>query len=428
MTSHSTSPRRTGFLRHPHAFAIALVALLASAPSSPAGNSGIEHQRILWIADPSTEAVVSWTTREPGETHRVFYDTEPRGGKLAAYAHRADSFMDGMFTMVDEDAAWVEPGYYHHVRLQGLQPAKLYHFVIVSDERVSREYHFVTAPDEDREFAMLFGGDSRIGGNKPVEHNDRRKMNGRMASLLKANPRILGLIHGGDYCQTAHWRFMDAWLSDHELVITDEGRMLPIIPVRGNHDMQVGFEEAFPLPEGAHNYYYSIPLSPKVAVVVLNTEISLGGSQRGWLDSELEKLRPQNRWLLAAYHRPAYPSVRSPQDGAARRTHWVPLFEKHNIDLACESHDHALKRTLPIRDGEPDHENGIIYIGDGGLGVPQRKPDPERWWFGGEGFAKSIHHVHMFEFGRETLRVRAFGMDGDTLDDFRIHPRAASGE
>lgn len=409
----------------PFLFPIAFVLLVSFSLAALA--SGIEHQRIMWVADPSQEAVVSWTTREPGEIHRVFYDTEPRQGALDGYAHRADSYMDGMFTMVDEDAKWVNPGYYHHARLEGLEPATLYHFVIVSDDRVSKEYHFVTAPSDDREFAMLFGGDSRIGGSTPIEHNDRRKMNERMTSLVKANPQILGFIHGGDYCQTAHWRFMDHWLSDHELVITDQGRMLPIIPVRGNHDMQAGFEEAFPLPEGMNDYHYSVPLSSAAAVVVLNTEISLGGSQRRWLASELERLRPENRWLLAAYHRPAYPSVRSPQDGAPRRTHWVPLFEKFNIDLACESHDHSLKRTLPIRDGEPDRENGITYIGDGGLGVPQRDPDPKRWWFGGEGFTKPVHHVHMLEFGREILRVRAFGMDGGTLDDFRIHPRTTHG-
>lgn len=413
--------RRTGFFGFFPA--IILFAFATCALPSVASGAGIEHARVLWVADPSTEAVVSWTTREPGESHRVHFDTMPRHAKPADYAHRADSFKDGMFTMEQEDEKWVKPGYYHHVRLADLQPATVYHFVIASDGQVSREFHFVTAPADDREFAMLFGGDSRIGGGTPVAHNDRRKMNERMASLLKANPRILALLHGGDYCQTAHWRFMDAWLSDHERVITDQGRMLPIIPVRGNHDMQVGFEEAFPLPDGARDYYGSIRLSSEVALVTLNTEISLGGDQKRWLGDELQRLRPQHRWLFAAYHRPAYPSVRSPQDGASRRRHWVPLFEKHNIDLVCESHDHALKRTLPIRDGEPDHENGIVYIGDGGLGVPQRTPDPTRWWFGAEGFTKPTHHVQMLEFGRESLRVRAFGMEGDTLDDFRIHPR-----
>jgi hypothetical protein len=383
-----------------------------------------EHHRVLWMQNPSEEAVISWTTRFAGKNHTVYYDTEPRNGNLSAYANRVKTFKDGAFTMNSEDAKWVKPGFFHHVHLKRLRPATTYYLVMVSDDEVSREFHFVTALADDRPFAMLFGGDSRIGGDDPYAHQDRRNMNLRLSALLKANPTVLGLVHGGDYCQRAEWRYLDAWLSDHELTTTEAGRLLPVIPTRGNHDMAVGFVEAFSWPTGLEHYYYSLKLSSRTALMILNTEISLGGDQRKWLDGELAKLRRANRWVFTSYHRPAYPSVRAEQDGASRREHWVPLFEKYHLDLACESHDHALKRTLPIRDGKPDLENGIVYIGDGGLGVPQRKPDPERWWFkGGGGFTKPVHHCHLFEIGKEDFHVRAFGMDGGILDDFRLHPR-----
>lgn len=385
--------------------------------------AAIEHQRVLWMDNPANEAVVSWTTRSEGGNHKVYFDTTPRKGQLDAYASSTESFKDGKFTMRKEDEKWSKPGYFHHVHLEGLKPATIYYFVMVSDDVVSEEYHFVTALADDRPFSLLFGGDSRIGTNEPYEHNDRRKMNLRMAATLEANPTILALVHGGDYCQYAEWRFLEPWLEDHELTITKANRMLPIIPTRGNHDTQIGFEEMFSWPEGPKDYYYSIRFSPQAGLVVLNTEISLAGDQRKWLDRELKKLRGDSRWVFASYHAPAYPSVRSMQDGASRRDNWVPLFEEHNVNLVCESHDHALKRTLPIRDGKPDMENGITYIGDGGLGVPQRQPDLNRWWLKSPGFAKSVHHFHMLEFGTDVLRVRAFGMEGDTLDDFRIEPR-----
>ncbi len=392
---------------------------LQAATEKPA----IEHQRVLWMVNPAEEAVISWTTRFEGKAHQVYFDTVSRKGKLDQYASRKDTFRDGLFTTVAEDSKWAEPGYYHHVHLNGLQPATVYYFTIVSDENISPEYHFVTALADDRPFAILSGGDSRIDGGTPYAHNDRRKMNERMVALLEANPTILALAHGGDYCQRAEWRYLDGWLSDHEIIVTKTGRLLPIIPARGNHDIQIGFEEVFAWPDGPGNYYYTAQLSADAALVVLNTEISLGGDQRTWLAKELKGLRPENRWVMATYHKPAYPSVRAVQDGASRRDNWVPLFEEFNLDLIYESHDHALKRTLPIRNGKPDIENGLTYIGDGGLGVPQRKPDPQRWWFKEPGFTRPIHHVHMIEFGREDLRVRAFGMDGETLDDFRLHPR-----
>lgn len=409
-------------------FMVATIALLI-APVLLTADEPVEpptfHHRVLWMKNPQHEAVLSWTTREAGERHVVHYDTVARGGDAAAYAMTATSFKDGMYTMKDADAAWVQPAFFHHVHLAGLAPDTIYYVAFSSDGAVSREFHFRTAPAEDIEFAMLFGGDSRIGTSDPYKHTDRQNMNLRMRALFEEFPNIYGLIHGGDYCMLAEWRYLQAWLSDHELTTTEAGRLLPIIPARGNHDRGIGFEEMFSWPNFDRNYYYKTSLSPAVTLVTLNTETSLGGDQRDWLEATLQATRPDSRWLLVSYHRPAFSSVRPLQDGASRRDNWVPLFEKFNVDLVLESHDHALKRTLPIRSAAHDPKNGIVYIGDGGLGVPQRTPDPTRWWLQEPGFTKSVHHVHVLEFGAEGMRVRAFGMDAEIHDDFTLTPRNA---
>ncbi|MFP4171317.1 MAG: hypothetical protein ACLFV4_00245 [Candidatus Hydrogenedentota bacterium] len=66
------------------------------------------------------------------------------------------------------------------------------------------------------------------------------------------------------------------------------------------------------------------------------------------------------------YHVPAYPSHRSYDGGVQTqvRENWVPLFEGNNVQVAFENHDHAYKRTYPIRDGEIS-SGGIVYLGDG---------------------------------------------------------------
>jgi hypothetical protein len=194
------------------------------------------------------------------------------------------------------------------------------------------------------------------------------------------------------------------------------------VVARGNHDRGIGFEEMFHWPGKEHDYYYVTQLSAKVALVTLNTEISLAGDQSRWLGRTLRKLRPANDWLFVQYHKPAYPSVRGWSDGADRRYYFVPQFEEHNVDLVMESHDHALKRTLPIRDGGP-HPRGITYIGDGGLGVPQRTPDPTRWYVQPPGMVKAVHHVQFIEFTKAQLRIRAFGIDGEVHDDYAIAPQ-----
>ena len=399
------------------------------APMKPAPDSGTFHHRVLWIENPQSEAVLSWTTRQAGTNHRIFWDTVSRQGDVAAYANQQSTFKDGQFTMTARDEAWVKPAYFHHVHLSGLEPDTVYYVVFASDGDTSAEFHFRTAPAEDKTVAVLFGGDSRIGGADPYDHNDRQKMNMRMRTLFEESDDIYAFVHGGDYCQVAQWRFLEPWLTDHELTTTTSGRLLPVIPARGNHDRDIGFEEMFSWPTLTTNYYYRTSLTPEVLLVTLNTEMSLGGDQRDWLEATLAAERTAHRWAVVSYHRPAYSSVRSVQDGAGRRDNWVPYFERNNVDLVLESHDHALKRTLPIRSGAPDLEKGIVYIGDGGLGVPQRTPDPTRWWLQEPGFAKPVHHCHVLRFGAEGLHVVAYGMEGDTLDDFTRAPRTvAAGE
>ena len=395
-----------------------------STPSStvPPETRDTFHHRVLWMQNPSTEAVLSWSTPVAGEKHRVLYDTETRGGAVADYTKQSSTFKDGPFTIVDKDAGFSAPAFYHHAHLTGLSPNTTYYVAFASDDVISREFNFKTAPGEDIEFTVLAGGDSRIGTETPYLHNDRRKMNERMAQLFASDPTIIALVHGGDYCMTAQWRHIAPWLADHELTTTPEGRLLPIVPTRGNHDRAIGFEEMFAWPDLKTPYYYTTQLSPKVGLVTLNTEISVAGDQRQWLADTLPVLRAANRWITAIYHRPSYSSVRDVQDGAGRRNNWVGLFEENNVDLVYESHDHALKRTLPIRSHAPDLKNGIVYIGDGGLGVPQRTPDTTRWWLQPPGFAKSAHHVHTIHYGKEAIHVKAHGMDGEILDDFVVKP------
>jgi hypothetical protein len=60
------------------------------------------------------------------------------------------------------------------------------------------------------------------------------------------------------------------------------------------------------------------------------------------------------------------------------REHWVPLFERFGLDVAFEHHDHAYKRTYPIRAGKVDPE-GVLYVGDGPWGAMPRRPR-DRWY------------------------------------------------
>lgn len=386
------------------------------------------HFRVLWMQNPQHEAVISWTTAAEGDAaksdgHKVYYDVEPREGRLDAYAKSATPFKSGRYTMLESDEG-TPPGDYHHVHLSDLKPSTKVYFVIESAGQVSREYHFMTAAEDQRTVKVVFGGDSRRPPSLPEVHQDRRRINQMIAELAEEDPEILALCHGGDYCSRAQWRFMTDWLSDHELIITSEGRILPIIPARGNHDREIVFEEMFTWPERDHDYYFSTELASNAVVVSLNTEISMGGDQRKWLAGELKRLRAEpGKTILVQYHKPAFGSVKSFSQGVPQRQYWVPLFEQFQVDLVAESDHHALKRTVPIYQEKHDPERGITYIGDGGLGVPQRKVDASRWYLQGPGMTAEAHHVHVITFGEDTITARAIGLDRETLDEIVIQSK-----
>lgn len=382
----------------------------------------------LWVhfdGEPSRQAMVSWSTTVEGQANVVHVDTEPRDGELGAYARTVPATRTGAWTLLEEEAAAGMDAWYHHVSLDDLEPATRYYITVETDGETLGEYWFETAPDDDRDVAVLMGGDSRVGDARVQDDNRRRMMNRRMAILLEDNPQIVALAHTADYTNRAYWSQELFWLNDHfETTTTSNGRLLPIIPSRGNHDLDVGFEEKFWNPERENDFYFTSRISADVALVILNTEISRGGDQRVWLDETLRELRPQVRYITAYFHQPAWPSVRAFSSGEGSRRAWVGLFEEHGVDLVGAGHDHALKRTAPIRNAAPDPE-GIIYIGDGGLGVGNREVATDRWYLRAGGMAMSIDNVHFIRYTREHIDVKAIGRDGETLDAFLVpHDRA----
>jgi hypothetical protein len=368
------------------------------------GQSTPPHMRVVWLENPDREMAISWTTRD-SESNVVYYDTEPRNGDIDTYAMKTEANLSG--TYEDEDP------YYHHAFLTNLEPSTTYYFTIVSDDRVSHEYHVITAPDGDTPFKLMYGGDSRS------DRGARKRINQTIADYVEDNPSILALVHGGDYVSDGDdFELWNHWLQDYQLTTTSDGRVLPIIPTRGNHEGDgMYYNEIFAFPGGTLDDFFRTQIGDRLSFITLDTNSSMAGHQRDWLAAEL-KGSQNSRWVLTSYHRPAYPAVKSA--GAARNL-WVPLFEQFNVDLVCESDGHAYKRTMPIRN-ESHAEDGVVYVGEGGLGVGQRSPK-DRWYLRSPGTSRARHHFQVLTFSPEELTYEAFDIDGRRFDSYVRTPR-----
>lgn len=382
---------------------------------TPLSGTNPAHWRVVWSGDTSTSATISWSTAENGKKHVVHYGTKNVGSDTEKYEFHAEAPKNGPYSITEKEAKDTKTAFFHHCPLTGLTPGTNYYFVLESDGKFSKPLYFKTAP-KSGDFKLLTGGDSRSG------IASRCLMNLRMAKEFSEKPEILALVHGGDYIVSGRsWRQWRSWLSNHELTTLSDGRVLPVIPTRGNHDGGPLFFEIFNLEKNRADlsFWHSIQVTDDVNIVTLDTNYSAKGAQEEWLEKQLSKLRPKSRWLLTNYHRPLYPAVKSP---AGQTSVFVPLFEKYNVDLSLESDGHCIKRTVPIRDGKED-PTGIVYVGEGGLGVGQRTPKTDLWYLKG-GYAGRGHHVMQLSFSKDALEVETIMLEGNTIDKVTLKPRS----
>lgn len=361
---------------------------LYNYPSNYNQGSNIPKAHLtIWLEDPSKEAIINWSLPDYSEDgkHYVYLSTQPHQGQLDQYELQFEANESGLYSACDKNRK--HANIQAHVR--NLTPNTTYYFVTVSNNERSKEMHFVTAPDNDSvRFKLLSGGDSRSNGAK------RREINSSMKGLVSADPNYIALLHGGDFIATGgncdQWL---AWREDHQYSNLENGRVIPVIPTIGNHEYYgTGGAEKYEAIFGKINNFYFVSKIGNLSIVILNSETSTTGDQYTWLETKLEELTTSsNNFVVASYHRPAFPAVKNP--GPAKN--FVPLFEKHNLKLVFESDGHTLKQTCPIKNESCQPANlGTVYVGEGGLGVSQRTPQKQdEWYFQGSGYAKAQHHI-----------------------------------
>jgi hypothetical protein len=383
----------------------------------------VRNVRVIWSGSPQSDAVVVWDGAAADEDTLLLYDTVSRTGQANDYTCKIRVSETGLYTEgiknTSEESASepVSPDlFYHHAVLTNLEPDTVYYLAVKTAEGPEREYHFRTAPKDGTTFKLIYAGDSRS------RIDITRKMSMQIRELFEKDESIVALLHGGDYAETTQRDKWKAWLEAYALTTTKNGKLLPIIPIIGNHDT-VGnspmFRQAYGNP-GGKNAYYALRLTPSVSILCLNTEISAEGEQKEFLRNALAGMEKDKvKWRIAAFHSPAYPAVKQP--GAAR-TSWVPFFEEFNIDLVLESDGHCIKRTVPIRkDREAD--DGIVYLGEGGYGAPQRDPKPDLWYLQGKNaFASKGDHIMMLEIAPDAIHYSTVLVTGEVVDSAAFKP------
>ncbi len=294
--------------------------------------------------------------------------------------------------------------------LTGLEPGTDYRFRVGLD---AAEERFRTMPAKANDtIHFVSGGDSGV-GKQAVATNH-----------VAAAQSPMFVVMAGDiaYEDAKSPKIFLEFFKNYSRDLRDsQHRLIPLLGGIGNHEVLGRFGR--PRHEAPFFYsvfdglypetgYASLDFGDYLSLIFLDTDHTspVAGAQTDWLEKTL-KQREDVPTVFAFQHVPSYPSVRAMNDmkkvdaqiGADARKHWVPLFERYNVDAVFEHHDHTYKRTHPLLDGRVN-DRGIVYLGDGSWGKIDR-PDTvaHRPYLAvaDEAYHISVHRIE----GRERFHV-----------------------
>lgn len=362
---------------------------------------------LTWKGDPATTMTVMWQTENENNPDLVYF----RRSNEENWKNQKGS----SYRLKNSNVT------IHQVELTNLVPDANYVFHIESGEI----HKFRTMPSElSRPIHAVVAGDAYF--SKELY----QKMNREIASR---DPDFV--IMGGDIAyteglrralRTRTWKikrwqeFFRVWFQD---MVTSDGRLIPILPVLGNHDVKEGFDNPYK-NEVLFYSFFTFP-NPKIPYWVFNIGKQLcfylldsghtypiGGRQTEWLKEAFEKYQGA-LYHIPVYHIAAYPSETAYTHRGSKdiRKFWVPLFEKYGVKISMEHDNHTFKRTFPLYQGMID-ANGIYYLGDGSWGVYPDKP--HRHWY----LAKTsrINCYWLLTINREKILAEAFDNEGELID------------
>jgi hypothetical protein len=428
-----SSLNRRGFLGGLAAAVAAGPAVLAQSKPAPPldddpGTSRPDSLFLTWQRDPTTTMTIQWIAERADDPVIRFADRGKDGWQVGPTAQgKPFPVIESPFWPVVSGPTGLNV---FRAELTNLTPGTEYEFKIGTWSPVMR---FRTMPAKaTRAFTFVSGGDCGI--NSHVLANNR---------IAAAQDPMFALI-GGDlgYDNGLNGHVALRFIQNYAQTMTDsQGRLIPLVVCIGNHEVRGAYGKTLkeatyvtPLFGGLFHEtsYATLDFGDYLSLVLLDSghAAPIGGDQTEWLDKALAE-RAGKAHVIPVNHVPCYPSYRAPEGqagkfgtGEEQRKHWVPLFEKHNVDVVLEHHDHTFKRTRPLKGGTVDEQTGVIYLGDGSWGKLRIPKRPEQRPYLAEVSADYHLTVHRLE-GEQRFHL-AVGETGKILDVCRTGKKPRS--
>jgi hypothetical protein len=387
---------RSGFSRRQVLVGASTTGLLAAAGTETAkaatrrarnagGDGTPEQVHLTWAEDPTSSLVVSWASPDQATRPRIRI-----GRRVIAAQER--QYTDG----INGETVWT-----YHASVDGLRPGATYVYVVTADNDGNAadpfSATFRTAPVGRQAFRFTSFGDLA------TPNTDWVLSYGQSAYAVSAVESFQPLFHllNGDLC------YADLNPDSQPEVWRDFGNnnqtsaaFRPWMPCPGNHEVEFGngpqgftsYLTRYTLPDnrvpGFAGRWYSFrigavlfvsldaddvvyqdagafvagPSALTPAASTGNPPIEPGtsfyvrgysdGAQTQWLEHTLAEARADSSvdWIIAQMHQcAASSSATGNGSDLGIRAEWLPLFDKYQVDLVLNGHDHDYERSFPCR-------------------------------------------------------------------------------
>lgn len=384
----------------------------------PIGDTDARYVRQLITKDSMTSRTIMWQSDAAEEGAVVEYRVK---GNPAVQSVNA-----GNARFTDNNTAV----YLHAAMLSGLASNTDYEYRVGFADKRDDWKSFKTAGKGA--FKALIFPDSQSS-----DYSDWERI---AQAARKANPDAAFFTNLGDLVDNgedpSQWR---AWFDSLRGIID----VIPCAPVLGNHEtynmnwkvrMPEAYLNLFSLPPNGkvdfQNQYYSFDYGD-VHFTVLNTQFDemlqfqpdLVTAQAAWLEQDLAQ--SNKKWKIVLMHKDVLTyEIKNRTDRKAGISDigraFMPIFDKHNVDVVLTGHLHTYRRRARLYDFRPD-TRGPLYIVTGVAGNVRY---PNLWI--DHPFDQAVapqpetDNYMTLEASSHKLRMTSFLLSGEKIDEVEI--------
>ncbi len=405
----------------------ACVGLLSGQTLPPAATSTsvpatAKPDRVLlvWSDDPARTQTVTWRTDVPceGAVAQIVPAAAAPGPDFVDDA----SIMPASTKPVANASEGGTTVYYHQVKFTGLEPATRYVYRVGDKQSWSDWNLFTTADGKPAPFRFIYLGDEQYKAFSLVSRVAR--------SAFTDCPDARFIVHAGDLADTADADWM--WREWYE-ALGWVYRTVPSIVCPGNHDQRRGGDKGlsiywrvqFPAPlngpQGLDSLCYYLDYQG-VRVIVLDGSMRLE-DQAAWLDKVLADATGIN-WTIIVIHQPIFSSGEDRNSEENQRI-FLPVVDRHHVDLFLQGHDHTYARTHKVRFREVvgDKEQGTIYCTS--VASPKQYPWNPRYEYVMSRIGQDKQLYQIISVEPDKLKYQSFTASGEAYDSFELKKDSA---